>query len=366
MIVKHHLNAFIMKIHKNRLLIIGSGNIFKKHIDVIHKQNNDFEISGIVEKDIKKINQLKKKYKYPIFKDLKVAIKNCQFDLACVLTDSGSHAKIAIEILKSGKSVIIEKPIALSLVDAEKIVKLEQNSKGLNVFVVKQNRFNVAIVKLKEAIKKKRFGKIFLATIRVRWKRDRKYYESARWRGKWRTDGGVLCNQAIHHIDLLQWLVGDVKKVFSMNSTVSAPIETEDTAVGVLKFKNGASGIIEATTACRPSNLEGSISILGTKGTVIIDGFSANKITEWNFIKKNKSDKSIIKGLDNPKNVFAYAHSKFYEYVHNQTRKKNKNNFLNAKEATKSLKIVNALIKSNFTKKEVFLSKNLLKTKLGR
>jgi len=287
--------------------------------------------------------------------------------MATILTDSGSHAKIAIKIINKKKSLIIEKPIAVSLKDAKKIVNLEKKYKNLNIFVVKQNRFNLPIIKLKDAIQKKRFGKIFLATVRVRWKRDKKYYNSAKWRGKWKTDGGVLCNQAIHHIDLLQWLVGEVKTAFSINSTISAPTETEDTSAALLKFKNGATGIIEATTACRPDNLEGSVSILGTKGTVIVGGFSANKLLEWKFTNITKDDEKIFSTTYQPNNL-PWGHLKFYEYVNQflKSKSKNKKNFLNAKEAIKSLRIVTALIKSNAISKPVKLNSNLSNTKLGK
>jgi len=355
-----------MKIYKNRLLLIGAGRIFNKHIEVIHKLKNNFEISGIVENDINQLNQLKKKYNYPFYKSLDKALENVEFDIGCILTDSGSHGKIALQILRSNKSVIIEKPIAISLKEAELITDMEKKNKNIHVFTVKQNRFNVAIVKLKEAIEKKRFGKIFLATTRVRWRRDPSYYKMASWRGKWISDGGVLCNQSIHHVDLLQWLVGDIKNVYSVNSKVTAPIQAEDTATAILKYKNGATGIIEATTACRPSNLEGSISILGTKGSVVIGGFSANKILEWQFTNKIRSDKFIHKFSENPKDVYGFGHVKFYEYVNLFFKKKKKGyNFLNAKEGTKSLRIVTALVKSNETGKVVDMGSNLYNTKLG-
>jgi len=355
-----------MKIHKNRILIIGSGNIFKKHFHTINALKDTFEISGIVEKNPTKFEILKREFNYSIFKDLNLAIKNCEFELGCILTDSGSHAKIALKLLNNNKSIIIEKPLAISLADAEKIVQLEKKKKKLNIFVVKQNRFNVAIQQLKKALDQKRLGKIFLATIRVRWMRNKDYYKSASWRGKWKTDGGVLCNQAIHHIDLLQWLVGDVKDVFCKSSTVLAPIEAEDTAAGILNFKNGALGIIEASTACRPSNLEGSISIMGTKGTVIVGGFSADKILEWQFVNSKKHDEKILISSKSAKNLYAYSHIEFYKFVSEVLKSKKKKNFLSAKDAIKSLKIVTALVKSSNTGKNVNLDSNLYRSKLGK
>lgn len=356
-----------MKIHKNRILIVGSGNIFKKHFHAITILKKKFEIVGIVEKNQKKYRKLKNEFNCNIFQDLDIAIKNCKFELGCILTDSGSHADIALKLLKESKSIIIEKPLAISLKDAEKIVEFEKNNKKLNIFVVKQNRFNVAIQELKNALIKKRLGKIFLATTRVRWMRKKDYYQSAKWRGKWKSDGGVLCNQAIHHIDLLQWLVGDIKDVFCKSSTVSAPIETEDTAAGILNFKNGTIGIVEATTACRPTNLEGSISILGTKGTVVVGGFSADKILEWKFTNPKKIDQKIIKNSENPSNIYSYSHIEFYKFVDKVIKSNNKKlNFLNAKEAIKSLKIVTALVQSSNSGKIVKLADNLYYSKLGK
>ncbi len=354
-----------MKIHKNRLLIVGSGNIFKKHISVLNNLTDRYEIVGIVEKNLKKLSKLKKKFKYQIFSNVDKAIKNSRFDLGCILTESGSHAELAFKFLNNKKSIIVEKPISISLRDAKKIVELENKNRKLRIFVVKQYRFNLAIQKLKSAVDKQKLGKIFLATVRVRWKRDHKYYKSASWRGTWKNDGGVLCNQAIHHIDLLQWLVGEVESVFCSSNTVLAPIESEDTAVGILNFKNKAIGNIEATTAVRPDNIEGSITLMGTKGTVIIGGFSADKVNLWRIIKsKNYNEKELIK-LENPKKVYAYSHQKFYEYVFKNLKNRNKN-FLNAKEAIKSLKIVTALVKSSSSKKLVKLSENLFNTKLGK
>ncbi len=354
-----------MKIHKNRLLIVGTGNIFKKHLSVINILQDKFEIAGIVEKNTKKIKKLQKQFSCKIFNNLESAIDTVDFNLGCILTDSGTHAEMVIKFLKANKSVIVEKPLAISLKDAEKIVQLEKKNKKNRVFVVKQNRFNNSIVKLKKVLNQKRLGKIFLASASVKWKRDINYYKSAKWRGTWKSDGGVLCNQAIHHIDLLQYLLGDIESVFCESTTVTAPIETEDTAVAVLKFKNGAIGTIEATTASRPSNLEGTITIMGNKGTVIVGGFSADKIIYWRFTNESNQKNKINENLENPKNIFAYPHLKFYEYVH-EVIKKNKNNSLNSFEAIKSLKIVTALVKSSQKKRKILLSENLYNTNLGR
>ena len=164
-------------------------------------------------------------------------------------------------------------------------------------------------MKLKEAIEKNRFGKMILGTVRVRWCRDQSYYNQDSWRGTWKLDGGVLTNQASHHIDLLEWMMGEVESVFAYSSRALVDIEAEDTAVVTLKFKNGAIGVIEATTATRPKDLEGSISILGEGGTVEIGGFAVNEMKVWNFVKPEKGDKEVIDNYSvNPPNVYGFGH----------------------------------------------------------
>ena len=349
---------------KHKVIIVGAGRIFKKHFDYLtSKLNNFFELVAIVEKN-SVIRKSLIHYDIPIIKSYKSILQNYDFETAIILTESGMHAKIAEYFLKKRKNVIIEKPIAIKLRDAEKLIFLEKKFKK-RVFVVKQNRFNLPIIHLKKVIKKGMLGKIFLATTRVRWKRTQEYYNQASWRGTYKDDGGVLCNQAIHHIDLLQWLVGDVKSVYSKKNKVSAKIQCEDLALGILKFNNGALGTIEASTAVRPKDLEGSISILGSKGSVVIGGFSANKIETWNLSANVKNKKLNIKHNENPPNVYGFGHQRFYKFVENVFKKKTRNS-LNSSEGIKSLKIVTALYKSFESKREVYMNENLYNTKLGK
>ena len=155
----------------------------------------------------------------------------------------------------------------------------------MRLFVVKQNRFNVPVVKAREALEAGRFGKLVLGTVRVRWCRDQSYYDQDAWRGTWAQDGGVLANQASHHVDMLGWFMGPVESVHARSARALVDIEAEDTAVATLKFRNGALGIIEATGATRPKDLEGSLSVLGEGGTVEIGGFAVNEIRHWNFVE---------------------------------------------------------------------------------
>ena len=171
-------------------------------------------------------------------------------------------------------------------------------------------------MKLKQAIDEKKFGKIFLSTVRVRWARHQSYYDQDEWRGTWKYDGGVLSNQASHHLDLLEWMMGDIESVYAKSMTALANIETEDTAAVVLKFKNGALGIIEATTATRPNNIEGSLSILGEKGTVVVGGIAVDKVLTWRFENKESEEEQIIKKYSNEVNhVYGIGHKLYYDHV---------------------------------------------------
>ena len=192
-----------------------------------------------------------------------------EIDIISVLTPSGMHADHAVQLSRFEKHLVIEKPMALTLEDADKMIAACDQA-GTKLFIVKQNRFNKPVVKLKQALDEGRFGKLVMGTVRVRWCRDQSYDDQDDWRGTWALDGGVFANQASHHIDLLMWCLGTPISVFAVSRTALVSIEAEDTAVAIVKFKNGAIGVIEATTATRPRDLEGSLSILGENGSAEI------------------------------------------------------------------------------------------------
>src|SRR6266851_1217691 len=199
------------------------------------------------------------------------------------------HPAHVIACAKAGKHVVVEKPMALRLQDADDMIRACDQA-GVKMFIVKQNRFNVPVVKAREALDAGRFGKLILGTVRVRWCRDQAYHDQDPWLGTWAYDGGVLSNQASHHVDRLEWFFGDVVSVHARATTALAKIETEYTAVATLKFRNGALGIIEA----RPTDLEGSLSVLGERGMVEIAGFAVNQIRHWRFVDETAADKEVI------------------------------------------------------------------------
>ena len=210
-----------------------------------------------------------------------------------MLTPSGAHCANVLELVEYGRPIVVEKPMALRLEDADRMIEA-CDAHGVKLFVVHQNRYNPPIVKAREALEQGRFGRLVLGTVRLRWTRDQAYYDSESWRGTWAHDGGVFMNQAAHHIDMLTWFMGNVESVRSMAATRLVKIECEDTGVAVMRFNSGALGVLEATTATRPKDLEGSISILGEKGSVVIGGFFMNELVTWNFADKQPIDDEVF------------------------------------------------------------------------
>lgn len=343
--------------------LVGCGRISKKHSDILGKKKVEgfalIAVCDIIELKAAKLASL---YNINYYTSMHEMMISEEIDLVVVLTESGNHSKHVVALSQYGKDIIVEKPMALTTDDADLMIKFCDQNK-CRLFVVKQNRFNNPVVELKNQLENKRLGKLFLGTIRVRWSRDQKYYDQDSWRGKWSMDGGVLANQASHHIDLLEWLMGPVVSVFAKSKTALVDIEAEDTAVVILNFKNGALGVIEATTATRPKDLEGSISILGSKGTVVIGGFAVNKVEVWNVEGFETSSYSHLN--ENPKDVYGFGHIKYYKHVADVINK-NKAILIDGAQGRNSVQIINAIYSSIETKKEIFIGNNLKKSKLGK
>jgi predicted dehydrogenase len=273
-------------------------------------------------------------------------------DAVTVLTESGHHARHVLALAPYGKHIVVEKPMALTLDDADAMIKACDRY-GVRLFVVKQNRFNVPVVKLRQALDEGRFGKLVLGTVRVRWCRRQDYYDQDAWRGTWALDGGVLTNQASHHIDLLEWMMGEVESVFAKTATALVRIESEDTAVVTLKFRSGALGIIEATTAARPTDLEGSLSILGEKGAVEIGGFAVNEMKVWRFEDRRPDDDDVLTTFSvNPPNVYGFGHQAYYQHVVDCIRHEQPQ-LVDGLEGRRSLELISAIYESVETGREV-------------
>lgn len=299
--------------------LIGCGRISPNHIAAAVA--NKLEIVAMC--DINPDNIVDKKLKFDLpdtvkeYLDYREMLRKEKIDLIAIATESGKHAQIALECIEAGCNLIIEKPIALSLEDADEIIK-KADEKGVKVCACHQNRFNKSIQKIREAVDKKRFGKLFYGTAHIRWCRDHEYYDRASWRGTWEQDGGALMNQCIHNIDLLRWMLGDeIEEVVGMTDRLHHDyIEAEDLGIALVKFKNGAYGIIEGTTDVYPKNLEETLYLFGEKGTVKAGGQSVNVIEEWNFSDMLDDPEEVKSRFhENPPNVYGYGHTPLYADV---------------------------------------------------
>lgn len=349
-----------------RFALVGCGRIAKRHAELLGKNVIPrASLSAVCDINPKKASEFGALFSVPHFTDMHEMMRKISVDVVVVLTESGNHAQNVIDLAPYGKHIVVEKPMALTLDDADRMIETCAKE-GVRLFVVKQNRFNLPVIKLRESFEAGRFGKLILGTVRVRWCRTQSYYDESPWRGTWALDGGVLTNQASHHVDLLEWMMGEVESVQAMSSKALAKIEAEDTAVVLLKFKNGALGVVEATTAVRPKDLEGSISILGEGGTVEISGFAVNQLKTWNFVTPQEGDEEVIeKYSNNPPDVYGYGHRTYYNHIV-ECIIDNKKQLVDGLEGRKSLELINAIYEAIETRAEVFLRFNPAHCKLGQ
>jgi UDP-N-acetyl-2-amino-2-deoxyglucuronate dehydrogenase len=259
-----------------RFAIVGCGHIAKKHAEAI-KNSEGAHFYAVCDTVEDKMKPYIEEYGVKGYNSLEDLLKDPEVDVVNICTPSGFHANIAVQAAEAKKHVVVEKPIALTLEDTDKMIDACKRN-NVKLAVVHPNRFRPAFIKLKKWMEEGRFGKLSHANCTVRWNRNQAYYDQAPWRGTKSLDGGVLMNQAIHNLDLLIWLMGDVEEVYSMDATRLRNIEAEDVSAGVARFKNGALGVIEAAVTIYPKNFEESISIFGEKGTIKIGGQTANFI----------------------------------------------------------------------------------------
>lgn len=335
-----------------RVCLVGCGRISKRHIQVL-AQMPGLQLVAVCDVIPERAQASAAPLGIPFYTDALEMIQQEKPDIASILTGSGSHPRIGAQLAPHVPVLVVEKPMALTLADADNLIETCERA-GTRLFVVKQNRFNPAIRQLRQAIDQGRFGKMVMGTVRIRWTRSQDYYDQDAWRGTWKEDGGVFTNQASHHIDLLQWLMGPVESVKAYVATRLLDIEVEDTGVAVLKFHNGALGVVEATTATRPVDLEGSISILGEKASVVVGGFSVNRMVTWNFAEPTDEDEEAKKAITDPPNVYGFGHQAFYQDVLD-CLESGRRPMLDGLEGRKSLEIINAIYESAFTGREVRL-----------
>lgn len=333
-----------------RYALIGCGRISTNHIKAaINNKLNIVAICDIVPENMNTVlekNGLQQNDTIMRYTDYKKMIQENQFDLISIATESGSHASIAIYCIEHGINVIIEKPIAMSIEDADDIIRLSEE-KNVKVCACHQNRFNVAVQEMRKALEMGRFGKLSHGSINIRWNRNQEYYSQASWRGTWEQDGGALMNQCIHGIDLLRWTFGDdVEEVYGqIRQQFHSYLETEDIGMAVVKFKNGAIATIEGTTNVYPQNLEETLYVFGENGTVKLGGKSTNNIDVWEFADETDIDKEN-KGLKEvTSNVYGNGHTSLFadmiEAINNDRRP-----YVDAQAGRNALEMILAIYKS--------------------
>ena len=261
--------------------IVGCGHIAKKHAEAI-MQAEGATLFAVCDTVTEKMVPFIEQYNIEGYHNFEELVANDSVDVINICTPSGFHADLAVKAAEAGKHLVVEKPIALTLEDSQKIIDVCRDY-NVKLSVVHPNRFRPVMMEIKELMDQGKLGKLSHANATVRWNRNQEYYDQAPWRGTKSLDGGVLMNQAIHNLDLLIWLMGGVEEVFSMGATRLRDIEAEDVSLGVVRFENGALGVIEAATTIYPRNLEETISIFGETGTVKIGGPNANLIEHINM-----------------------------------------------------------------------------------
>jgi len=348
-----------------KFALVGCGRISKKHVDAIGKAANA-TLVAVCDVDLSRAKAIGDKLGIPSFADMDEMIRKVPaIDVVNVLTPTGYHAQHTVRLAAYKKHIVVEKPMALKLEDADEMI-MACDRAGVRLFVVKQNRYNLPVQRLRKALEAGRFGKLVMGTVRVRWCRRQDYYDQDAWRGTWELDGGVLANQASHHIDLLMWMLGQVESVVAMTATQLVNVETEDTAAVLLRFTNGALGIVEATTATRPVDLEGSLSVLGEHGTVVIGGFAVNELATWKFDKPTPEDTSVIEeSRTMPENVYGFGHTAFIDNVVRTIRGQGAA-LVDGLEGRKSIEVINAIYESVQTGREVTLRYRPRMSPLGK
>lgn len=332
-----------------RYAIIGCGRISPNHIAAALE--NGLDVVALCDIEEAKIDETIEKFnlsnKIKKYVDYKLMLEKEKPELVAICTESGKHGKMALDCIEANANLIIEKPIALSLEEADLIIE-KANKKNIKVSACHQNRFNKSVQKIREAVEANRFGKLMHATAHIRWNRGEDYYKQAPWRGTWEQDGGALMNQCIHNIDLLRWMMGDeITEVVGMtDNLIHGYIDAEDIGMALVKFSNGSYGIIEGTTNIYPKNLEETLYIFGEKGTVKAGGKSVNLIEEWQFADNlDNADEVKQNYFENPPNVYGFGHKPLYKDVI-EAIENDRQPYVTAIDGRNALELVLAIYKS--------------------
>ncbi len=297
-----------------RIAVVGCGRISANHFSAIEKHKERLQLVSVCDTEPEAVRAAAEKHSVPGYASIGDLLQQSNADVVALCTPSGLHPAQAIETARAGRHVLTEKPMATRWTDGVRMVR-ECDEAGVHLFVVKQNRRNATLQMVKRAMEKGRFGRIYMVTINVFWSRPQSYYDSAKWRGTWEFDGGALMNQASHYVDLVDWLIGPVESVQSYVATLARNIQVEDTATVGIRWRSGALGSINVTMLAYPRNIEGSITIIGEKGTVRIGGVAVNEIQNWEFADVDPMDADIKNASYTTTSVYGFGHPLYYDNV---------------------------------------------------
>jgi UDP-N-acetyl-2-amino-2-deoxyglucuronate dehydrogenase len=297
-----------------RLALAGCGRIAGNHFAAIEQHRGEVELIAVSDVEPSVLAAAAKRTKAKPFVDLSAMLAAGGIDCLVLATPSGLHAAQTIEGARAGVHVVTEKPMATRWQDGLAMVRACDDA-GVRLFVVKQNRRNATLQLLKQAVTQQRFGRIYAVAVNVFWSRPQDYYDSAAWRGTWEFDGGAFMNQASHYVDLLDWIVGPVESVMAYTGTLARRIEVEDTGVAALRWRNGAMGTLNVTMLTHPKNLEGSITVLGERGSVRVGGVAVNRIEHWEFAESHAMDAEAAAASYDVQSVYGHGHALYYDNV---------------------------------------------------
>lgn len=300
---------------KLRLALVGCGRISANHFGAMETHADSVQLVDVCDINPVALEAAVKRTGAKGHTQLADLLQNTTADLVVLTTPSGLHPQQTVDIAKAGKHVMTEKPMATRWQDGLRMVKACDDA-GVRLFVVKQNRRNATLQLLKQAVEQGRFGRIYNVALNVFWTRPQDYYDQGNgWRGTWEFDGGAFMNQASHYIDLLDWIIGPVESVMSYTGTLARDIEAEDSGVAAIKWRNGAMGTLNVSMLTYPKNLEGSITILGEKGTVRVGGVAVNEIQQWQFADERPEDTEIKNASYATTSVYGFGHPLYYGNV---------------------------------------------------
>ncbi|MCS6845187.1 MAG: Gfo/Idh/MocA family oxidoreductase [Caldilineales bacterium] len=333
--------------------LIGCGRVAPRHAQSI-KQLRETRLVATADIRFDRAQRFAEEYGADAYQDYRDLLARPDVDAVSICVPSGLHAQVALDALRAGKHVLVEKPIALTLEDADRMIA-EARQRSLWLGVVLQNRYNSPVQQLRRAVDEGLLGRLYLGNACVRWYRPQSYYDDG-WHGTRAMDGGALMNQSIHHIDALQWLMGPVHSVQAYTATLAHRMETEDVGVAVLRFKSGALGTVEGSTLTWPQNLEGSVSIFGEHGSVQVGGTALNRITLWKVRGQLEQEAEILTSQRvDPPSVYGYSHR---EVIRDFARAvlDNRPPSTPGEEARKSLALVLAIYEAAETGREVIVN----------